>query len=79
MYNDKVLNQKVMENQLESQESVTYKNHAHSSALANSPCTECDCEEFIPSTETSGGGNTCINKNSAGGTCNHTRDEHVIE
>lgn len=30
-------------------------------------CKLCDCPKFIPSS----GGQTCINRNSQGGTCNH--------
>ena len=35
-------------------------------------CTICDCPSWIPSQ----GRSTCINRNSEGGTCNHTFDEH---
>lgn len=35
-------------------------------------CTQCDCQSFKPSS----GGQTCINHNSQGGTCNHWQSEH---
>jgi len=35
-------------------------------------CMICDCQGFFPSS----GGRTCINHNSAGGTCNHYKNEH---
>jgi hypothetical protein len=36
-------------------------------------CTECDCPAFKAEY---GPGPICINTNSAGGTCDHTYDEH---
>lgn len=41
-------------------------------AKGTGKCKLCDCPKFSPSP----GGATCINHNSAGGTCNHYKTEH---
>jgi len=46
--------------------------HTHTPNMGTGSCTLCDCQGFIPSS----GGRTCINLNSAGGTCNHYLEEH---
>ncbi len=51
---------------------ITPKQHNHSPKTGTGSCTLCDCPGFSPST----GGRTCINRNSAGGTCNHYESEH---
>lgn len=40
--------------------------------LGGASCKICDCGQWKPSS----GGETCINHNSQGGTCNHTYSEH---
>jgi hypothetical protein len=41
--------------------------------MGTGSCTMCDCPAFSASP---GPGSTCINRNSAGGTCNHWDYEH---
>lgn len=46
--------------------------HIHDIKMGTGSCKLCDCPVFVPSS----GGKTCINQNSAGGTCNHYESEH---
>ncbi|MDB5013729.1 MAG: hypothetical protein JWQ25_1931 [Daejeonella sp.] len=52
--------------------SIIQKQHNHDPKMGTGSCTLCDCPSFMPST----GGQTCINSNSEGGTCNHYESEH---
>jgi hypothetical protein len=47
--------------------------YTHNPKMGVGGCTICDCPGFIAA---SSPGRTCINRNSAGGTCNHYESEH---
>lgn len=52
--------------------SITYGQHNHNPEMGTGSCKLCSCSQFKAST----GGETCINHNSEGGTCNHRKSEH---
>lgn len=53
--------------------SVVLEQQNHDPKMGTGSCRLCDCPGFIPA---SSPGRTCINRNSAGGTCNHYESEH---
>lgn len=52
--------------------SITHEEHTHNPKMGTGSCKLCDCPGFSPSTTN----RSCINRNSAGGTCNHWESEH---